>query len=84
MCRRLLNIWVPYPYEDFVDLCSIANISIFMLDDNLHGYYIHGENPFGFSEGSIQHLETCLRNESKSKGKSRGLIKDNNTRDGTI
>lgn len=47
---------MPYPHEDFVDLCSIANVSIFILDDNLHGYYIHGENPFGFSEGSLQHL----------------------------
>ena len=54
--KRLLNIWNPLPIEDFVDLCSVANISIFIVDDNLHGYYIHGENPFGFSEGSAEHL----------------------------
>jgi len=54
--RRLFNIWFPLPIEDFVDLCSVANISLFILDDNLHGYYIHGENPFGFSEGSSEHL----------------------------
>ncbi|CAD8175227.1 unnamed protein product [Paramecium pentaurelia] len=74
--RKILNIWQPYPYENFVDLCTIANVSIFILDDNLHGYYIHGENPLGFSEGGIPHLQECLRNESKNKGKNRGLVKD--------
>jgi len=26
-----------------MDLCSVANISIFILDHDLHGYYIHGK-----------------------------------------
>ena len=52
----MFNIWYSYPVEDFVDLCTIANISIFIIDDHLHGYYIHGENPLGFAEGSAEHL----------------------------
>jgi meckelin len=40
-----------------VDLCSVANISIIIIDDSLHGYYLHGENPIGFSEGSTEHLQ---------------------------
>ncbi len=49
--RRLFTFWDQLAYVNFVDLCSVANISIFLMDEYLHGYYIHGENPFGFSEG---------------------------------
>lgn len=45
-----------------------------MIDDHLHGYYVHGENPFGFSEGPAEHLHNCLKNESLDKGKKRGLL----------
>lgn len=27
---------------DFMDVCSIANVSMFILDTPLHGYYLHG------------------------------------------
>ena len=60
--------------EDFVDLCAIANVSIVILDDALHGYYIHGENPIGYAEGSSEHLANCLHYESMGKGKRRGFI----------
>lgn len=47
-----------------MDLCSIANVSIVIIDNTLHGYYIHGENPIGVSEGSTDHLSKCLRHEA--------------------
>ncbi len=28
--------------QDFVDLCTLANISVFILAGKQHGYYIHG------------------------------------------
>lgn len=28
--------------QGFVDLCSVANISIFILSNDYYGYYIHG------------------------------------------
>jgi len=31
--------------DDFVDLCAVTNTSVFIFDQDLHGYYIHGENP---------------------------------------
>lgn len=40
----------------------------------LHGYYIHGENPIGYAEGSGEHLSNCLHYESMGKGKKRGFI----------
>jgi len=44
--------WNPYKIQDFVDLCCVANISILVFDESLHGYYIHGESPSGHAEGS--------------------------------
>lgn len=28
--------------QDFVDLCTLGNISVFILSAKQHGYYIHG------------------------------------------
>jgi meckelin len=45
--RHLVKIWKPLPYEDFVDLCCISNISLMIFDQERHGYYLHGMNPLG-------------------------------------
>ena len=73
--RKSISIWYPICYEEFPDLCSVANVSLFIIEDNLHGYYIHGENPYGFSEGSAEHLGMFLKYEEENKGKNRGFIK---------
>lgn len=62
--RRLVKIWWSLPAEDFVDLCCLSNISIFILDDSLHGYYIHGRNPLGKAEGSLQYIDSIFEKES--------------------
>ena len=33
-----------HPVTQFVDLCSVANISVFVLVENNWGYYIHGKS----------------------------------------
>lgn len=48
------------------------------MDDVLHGYYIHGENPIGVSEGSSEHLTKVLRQEAMGKGKKRGFVQNIN------
>jgi Meckelin (Transmembrane protein 67) len=35
---------------NLVDLCSVANISIFIFDHHLYGYYIHGSCCHGYSD----------------------------------
>jgi len=35
---------------EFTDVCSVANISILILVDNVHGYYIHGKAPWAQSD----------------------------------
>jgi len=36
--------------NQFVDLCTLANMSIIMLEENLYGYYIHAKVPWGSSD----------------------------------
>ena len=63
--KRLLNIWIPTSVQEFVDLCSVSNVSIFILDETLHGFYIHGKAPGGTAEVNAEELELALEDESK-------------------
>jgi meckelin len=74
VCRRAVTLWFPSSVQTFTDLCSFANISIFLLDDVQHGYYIHGISPGGSAEGSVEYLRMCLDQEGKGHGRSRGMI----------
>jgi hypothetical protein len=56
-----------------VDLCSMANISIFFFDSPLHGYYIHGKNPLNKSDTDIEGLMDILKKEANQKATKRGL-----------
>lgn len=38
---------MPLKHVEFIDLCSISNISVLMFDESCHGYYIHGRSPYG-------------------------------------
>jgi hypothetical protein len=29
-------------FQDFMDLCSVSNISLLIMDQHFHGYYVHG------------------------------------------
>lgn len=29
-------------FQDFMDLCSVSNISLLVMDQHYHGYYLHG------------------------------------------
>jgi len=43
----------------------VCNVSIIVFDEALHGYYIHGMNPMGQSEGSLQYIENMFEKEAK-------------------
>ncbi|EAR83121.2 meckelin (macronuclear) [Tetrahymena thermophila SB210] len=72
--KKLFIIWNPTPIQDFTDLCTIANISIFIMDEQLHGYYVHGKAPSGISEGNTQWLKEAIEKEASSAA-HRGLVK---------
>jgi len=72
--RKGVSTWYPTDPQAFVDLCSFANISIFMLDSVQHGYYIHGISPSGTAEGTVEFLRMSLERESRGHGRSRGMV----------
>lgn len=58
---------------NFVDLCSVSNISVFILDQNHHGYYIHGRSPHGITDVNIRDMIMNLERESRLMSGTRGL-----------
>lgn len=61
---RLLN---------FVDLCSVSNISVLVLTDELYGYYIHGLSPHGTTDVNMRDMLMNLERESQQMSGTRGL-----------
>jgi len=50
--------------QQFVDLCSTANISVFILDTDLFGYYIHGRSVHGRADTGLREMhENFCREE---------------------
>jgi len=74
--RRVASIFFGNEHHDFVDVCSVANVSVFFLDEPFHGYYIHGKAPGG--RGDLCHSEIAnqLHKEDKGIGLPRGLTLD--------
>ena len=52
LVRIIFKFIIPLPSQDFVDLCSVTNISVFIFDSDIHGFYIHGESPAGQADVS--------------------------------
>lgn len=55
----------------FVDLCTLANVSILMFDEESHGYYVHAQAPWGSSDIPLVELSRELSQEDNPRG--RGL-----------
>ena len=61
------------PILNFIDLCSVSNISVFILDEDFHGYYIHGRCPYGRSEMNIKEMLVNFYREDQRMTSTRGL-----------
>ena len=71
--RILVSYWVPTQKTEFLDLCSVANVSVLILQDSLRGYYVHGQSPLGVADTTLHQLIQFLEEEGKGKIKGRGL-----------
>lgn len=60
----------------FVDFCSISNISMFIMTHTQFGYYIHGRSPHGNADTSMQKMTEALLSEENNLTARRGLEKD--------
>ncbi|XP_060849331.1 meckelin isoform X1 [Rhopalosiphum padi] len=72
--------------QQFVDICSLANISVFILSAEFFGYYIHGRSAHGFSDTDMESLIGQLRREEDNMVRHRGLMPgtDNQTFEMTV
>lgn len=77
--QRLLNtiLWERYirnPIQQFIDCCSIANVSVFVLSQSSYGSYIHGRSPHGFSDTDMCSMILQFKREEENMCGHRGLL----------
>ena len=58
---------------NFIDFCSISNISVLILTHTQYGYYIHGRSVQGSADKSMSGMIAGLRREESNLTSKRGL-----------
>ena len=57
----------------FTDVCSVSNISVFVMSHSNFGYYIHGKSPHGAADTDMAGLLGQLQREADDLCGHRGL-----------
>lgn len=65
--------YIEYRLQQFIDLCSMSNISVFILQQPLYGYYIHGRSVHGFADSDLRTFYEQLKREEEDLCAHRGL-----------
>ncbi|XP_029928029.1 meckelin isoform X2 [Myripristis murdjan] len=65
--------------RQFVDLCSISNVSVLLLSHRCFGYYIHGRSVHGHSDTNMEEMNSNLKREAESLCGQRGLLPNTDT-----
>ncbi|KAG7242035.1 hypothetical protein INR49_024080 [Caranx melampygus] len=60
--------------RQFVDLCSISNVSVLVLSHRCFGYYIHGRSVHGHADTNMEEMNNNLKREAESLCGQRGLL----------
>ncbi|XP_071410278.1 meckelin isoform X1 [Pithys albifrons albifrons] len=60
--------------SQFVDLCCVSNISVFLLSHNCFGYYIHGRSVHGHADTNMEEMNMNLKREAENLCSQRGLL----------
>ncbi|XP_053304282.1 meckelin-like [Spea bombifrons] len=61
------------PIRQFTDLCSLTNVSVFILTHKCYGYYIHGRSVHGQADVSMETMLSNLQKEEENLCPLRGL-----------
>lgn len=69
--------WVPDEAITFVDLVSLANVSVLAMDDDAHGWYIHGRSVHACADTTLAGMNANLRAEANKQTATRGLLPNN-------
>ncbi|XP_041123884.1 meckelin-like isoform X2 [Polyodon spathula] len=59
--------------RQFVDLCSMSNVSVFILLHQCYGFYIHGRSVHGHADVNMETMHTNLQKEKDNLCALRGL-----------
>ncbi|XP_074864667.1 meckelin-like [Carettochelys insculpta] len=59
--------------HQFVDLCSVSNVSVFILTHRCYGFYIHGRSVHGHADVGMDAMHACLQKEEENLCPRRGL-----------
>ncbi|XP_078236652.1 meckelin isoform X1 [Pogona vitticeps] len=59
--------------HQFVDLCSLSNVSVFILTHRCYGFYIHGRSVHGNADVDMETMHSYLRKEEENLCPLRGL-----------
>nr|XP_033796595.1 meckelin-like isoform X2 [Geotrypetes seraphini] len=59
--------------QQFVDLCSVSNVSVFILMHRCYGFYIHGRSVHGQADVNMETMIHHLRKEKENLCPLRGL-----------
>ncbi|KAL4617058.1 meckelin [Arapaima gigas] len=65
--------------RQFVDLCSISNISVLLLSHRCFGYYIHGRSVHGHADTNMEEMNANLKREAENLCGQRGLLPNTDT-----
>lgn len=71
--KYLHEPWLRDSVREFVDLCSVANVSLMCWLYPRFGYYIHGRNANGSGDRSIGEMNSLLEREERDLCSKRGL-----------
>lgn len=73
----ITTVWKRYvknPIQQFIDVCSIANVSVFLFSQRCYGYYIHGRSPHGFADTDVCSMMLQFKREEDNMCGHRGLL----------
>ncbi|KAJ3127932.1 Meckelin [Physocladia obscura] len=60
-------------FLQYADILSVSNISLIVLDEKRHGYYIHGRSVHQIADTDVKELNESLRKEENDMVPARGL-----------
>lgn len=60
--------------QQFIDVSSIANISVLILSMDSYGFYVHGRSPHGFSDTDMLSMIMQFKREEENLCGHRGLL----------
>ncbi|XP_076448752.1 meckelin-like [Babylonia areolata] len=62
--------------QQFVDLCSMSNVSVFVMAHAQFGYYIHGRSVHGKADTNMKEMAEMMKREEEDLCGKRGLLPD--------